>query len=76
MYKRQLYRYAPAAKTAEDDSEYGQGEARALALGTCCEYALSSGMYDEAVMWDKRYKDALAALCRTRGGTLKGRRWV
>ena len=71
-----LYRYAPAAKTAEDDSEYGQGEARALALGTCCEYALSSGMYDEAVMWDKRYKDALAALCRTRGGTRNGRRWV
>lgn len=53
-----LYRYAPAAKTAEDDSEYGQGEARALALGTCCEYALSSGLYDEAVLWDKRYKDA------------------
>lgn len=71
-----LYRYAPAAKTAEDDSEYGQGEARALALGTCCEYALSSGLYDEAVLWDKRYKDALAALCRARGGTLKARRWV
>ena len=71
-----LYRYAPAAKTAEDDSEYGQGEARALALGTCCEYALSSGLYVEAVLWDKRYKDALAALCRARGGTLKARRWV
>lgn len=71
-----LYRYAPAAKTAEDDSEYGQGEARALALGTCCEYALSSGLYDEAVLWDKRYKDALAALCRACGGTLKARRWV
>lgn len=71
-----LYRYAPAAKTAKDESEYGQGEARALALGTCCEYALASGLYDEAVLWDKRYKDALAALCRARGGTLKARRWV
>lgn len=71
-----LYSYAPAAKTEESDSEYGDGEARALALGTCCEYALASGLYDEAVVWDKRYKDALAALCRARGGVLKGRRWV
>lgn len=34
--------------------------ARTVAYGIACEYCLISGMSDEAVLWDKRYKDSLA----------------
>ena len=32
-----VYRFAPARKTAEDESDYSEREARALALGVACE---------------------------------------
>lgn len=70
------YRYAPSAKQTEGDSDFGEGERRALVLGTACEYMLASGLYDEAAIWNKRYRASLAAVCRGKGFRMKMRRWV
>ncbi|MEG1528005.1 MAG: hypothetical protein RR248_04050 [Clostridia bacterium] len=42
---------------------------RLIAYGIASEYCLLSGMYDEASIWDKRYKDALR--CSARKGEIK-----
>lgn len=71
------YSYRPSVKTREDEAEFNlKGDGRLLALGTACEFALFSGMMQEAALLDKRYRDALACACRERGGRLKMRRWV
>ena len=71
------YSYRPAVKTAEDEAEFNaKGDGRLLALGTASEFALFSGMMQEATLLDKRYRDALACACRERGGRLKMRRWI
>lgn len=74
---RVCYSYRPRVKTAADDAEANNraGE-RVLSLGTACEYALMSGMFDAAQLLDRRYRDALACACRERGGRLKMRRWA
>lgn len=71
------YSYRPRVKTAADETESNSraGE-RVLALGTACEYALMSGMFEAAALLDRRYRDALACACRERGGRLKMRRWA
>ena len=71
------YSYRPAVKTGEEEAEFNaKGDGRLLALGTACEFALFSGMMQEAGLLDKRYRDALACACRERGGRLKMRRWI
>lgn len=71
------YSYRPSVKTEEDEAELNlKGDGRLLALGTACEFALLSGMMQEATLLDKRYRDALACACRERGGRLKMRRWI
>lgn len=51
--------------------------ARVVAYGVAAEYCIISGMTDEAVTWDKRYKDALSRLCRVnREVRVKRRRWL
>lgn len=74
---RVYYSYRPRVKKIADEAESNSraGE-RVLALGTACEYALMSGMFDAAILLDRRYRDALACACRERGGRLKMRRWA
>ena len=72
-----VYSVRPAVKKAGDDAEYDKrGDARLLALGTACEFSLLGGMTDAAALLDRKYRDALACACRSRGGRLKVRRWV
>ena len=41
------------------------------------EYMLLSGMYDEAAVWDKRYKDlAEVVLSTNKSLKIKERRWL
>lgn len=49
--------------------------ARTLAYGAAAEYCLLNGLYDDAAVWDKRYRDSLT---RLGGGSFKlpGRRWL
>lgn len=71
------YSYRPRVKRAGDEPEAnGRADARVLALGTACEFALMNGMTETAALLDKRYRDALACACRERGGRLKLRRWA
>lgn len=54
------YGYAPDKLALDDPLPYSERvSARVLAYGTACEYCIISGMTDEAVLWDKRYKDAM-----------------
>lgn len=71
-----LYRYAPEHKTEDGESEFSAGELRALALGVACEYSLCAGLYEQAVTWDRRYRDELSALCRPRSGQMPAGRWI
>ncbi len=48
---------------------------RTLAYGTAAEYCLLSGLYDDAALWDKRFRDSLVRLNR-RGRRLPQRRWL
>ena len=59
----------------EDEADFAGGE-RFLALGTACEFALMEGMFDRAAELDVRYKDALAAAGKSRGGRMRERRWA
>lgn len=72
------YSYAPKTGGMDDLLEWtgDRISARAAGYGTACEYCIINGM-SEAVLWDKRYKDALAAVKRT-GAELKvkKRAWI
>lgn len=71
-----IYRYVPKRKALDDECEYKTGEERALALGVACEYSLAAGLYEQAVTWDKRYKDALLSVSTDKGGVMKMRGWI
>ncbi len=70
------YACRPCVKRAEDAPESAAGGARLLALGTACEFALMNGRLEAASLLDKRYRAAIAAACRTKGGRLRMRRWI
>ena len=72
------YAYSPRTKAMEDGSEYGaRVPERLLSYGVACEYCLVSGLYDEALLWDKKYKDALlCAHSASRPHVIRSRRWV
>lgn len=72
------YAYSPESKRLCDESEYAaRVPERLLAYGVACEYCLISGLYDEAVVWDKKYKDALlCAHTASRPRVIRSRRWV
>ncbi len=72
------YSYAPGTLDIDDDSPYSERvPARALAYGTACEYCIISGMTDEAVLWDKRFKDALGIAALKKGEKrVPKRRWL
>lgn len=74
---RVCYSSRPKVKGAGDDAELARrGDGRLLAFGTACEFALLSGMAEEAALLDRKFRDALACACRERGGRLKMRRWA
>jgi hypothetical protein len=51
--------------------------ARIIGYGAAAEYCIRTGMTDDAVLWDKRYKDALVAAVRTaREKRIRPRRWI
>ncbi len=75
-----VVRYAalPTEKTAEEFCEYEAGVSeRLLAYGVAAEYCLHKGLYAEHAAWDKKYREALAAACKSRKGVqLKERAWI
>lgn len=72
------YTYSPAQKEWNDDSEFsGKISARLMSFGVAGEFCLSHGQYQEAAMWDKKYRDALkAANVLRKKLAIRSRRWV
>ncbi len=72
------YAFIPRDKEFFDDMDFAGTKAsdRVFAYGAAAEFCLISGMYDDALMWERRYKDAL--LVATRKNTeviMPRRRW-
>ena len=72
------YTYTPEKKTAEDKSDYEiLASPRLFAYGIAAEYCLACGLFEEAAVWDKKYKDALTAAYRSRPSrVIRSRRWA
>ncbi len=51
------YSYLPVIESPDDEVPYTEVALRWLSFGLAAEYCLVSGLDNEAVMWDKRYKD-------------------
>lgn len=75
---RVSYTYTPEKKNEDGDSDYVlQASERLFAYGMASEYCLSSGLFEEAEAWDKKYKDALTAAYRARPArVMRSRRWA
>lgn len=72
------YAYTPTGKTAEEDCEFLSGVSdRVIAFGMAAEYCTAIGLYEDARVWDKKYKEGIEA-ARKIGtkNTIASRRWV
>ena len=72
------YTYVPQTKTMEDDCDYRlETYKQVLLCGIANEYCLASGRFEEAEMWEKKYRRALKGLYKPHPAVvLKTRRWV
>ncbi len=72
------YTYTPEEKQIEEETDFTLFVSeRLFVYGIAHEYCLASGLYEDAAIWDKKYKDAVAAAQRESGGKrIKGRVWV
>ncbi|MGN0818998.1 MAG: hypothetical protein ACI4M6_01185 [Christensenellaceae bacterium] len=72
------YVYYPETAALNDESVYTGTKIsqRILALGVSREYLLLSGLYEEAVNFDKRFQDSLAqVLLKNSGAIIRARSW-
>ena len=72
------YNYLPSDKTALTDNidEVGMFvDARTIAYGIASEYAYISGLFEEAKMWEEKFKNALDTKTKLKNYYLKARRW-
>lgn len=72
------YSYTPEKKSLTDKSDFGaRVSARLFAYGMAAEYAVQNGLFQEAGVWESKYKDAIAAAYRaTPNKKIASRRWV
>lgn len=72
------YSYAPEEKFLYSDSEYSLEIAqRLLEFGIATEYCLMRGMFEEASVWEKKYKQALKTAYKAYPSViLRSRRWL
>ncbi len=72
-----FYTYTPEKKEITEKSDFRDGYERMLSYGVASEYATAVGMYAEAAVWDKKYKDAIeSAYYAKPNGRIRLRRWV
>ena len=73
------YSYRPSKKGYWDELEKGSPkmDERLFAYGAIAEFMFLRGMYDEATLWDKRYKDLIqVALFSNKSIKIPRRRWI
>lgn len=70
-----VYSYRPSYKGFLEEAEKGSSAltARIVAYGAAAEYCLITGRYEEAVTWDKRYKEGLANCCKNKNSRVASR---
>ncbi|MBO5240986.1 MAG: hypothetical protein J6B56_06180 [Clostridia bacterium] len=75
---RVRYTYIPSEKTFRDDSDFAlRASVRLFAYGIAAEYSLASGLFEEAAVWDRKYKEAIkAAYCGQPIRRIRSRRWA
>lgn len=73
-----VYTYLPEDKGILGDSDYLTGVSVALvAYGIAAEYCTMRGLYAEASVWSKKYKESIAkSYTLKRGGRMQSRKWV
>lgn len=72
------YAYAPEQKNLTGEAEvHSSVSVRLLAYGVASAYCLNEGLYEEAAVWEKKYKQAvLAAYKASPAKVMRSRRWV
>lgn len=72
------YTYQPSPKEYGTDAELAKGvSARLASFGVACEYCLMFKRFDEAAVWERKYRDALRAIGMLRRTlAMRSRRWV
>ncbi len=73
-----VYAYAPEEKTWEDESEFSPyTSSRLFEYGVAAEYCTAAGRFEEAKMWEQKYKAAVESAYRMNGGgRIPPRGWV
>lgn len=75
-----LYRYRPDEITKIDDSLENfsnKVSEKIIAFGVAMEYCFIQGLYDDAQIWEKRFKDALLVRASKKANMkLPVRRWI
>ena len=72
------YAYKPTDKTVDDDCAFDLRVSQSLLVyGVLTEYCLANGLFEESAVWDKKYKDAVAAAYRAKPAKrISARRWI
>ncbi|MBE5732947.1 MAG: hypothetical protein E7353_07960 [Clostridiales bacterium] len=74
------YDYSPKSYNGNLDEVigfYGKITARVVGIGTVAEYCLAFDRFDEAITYDKMFKDALVGIAKNSGKhRVKKRRWA
>ena len=72
------YTYTPKQKTLNDQSDFKlYVSPRLIGYGIAVEYSLVCGMFEEAAVWDRKYKEAIEAVYRAHPARrIRSRRWV
>ena len=72
------YSYAPKEKGLDDKTDFSLYlSKRLLSYGVAAEFCLKNGLFEDAAVWEHKYKDAIAAAYRARPQVrVKSRRWV
>lgn len=75
---RVTYTYTPTEKGFADESEFlSLVSVRLFAYGVAAEFCLSSGRFEEAAVWDNKYKEAISRAYRALPSKkIRSRRWV
>ena len=56
------YAYMPRIKGFHDECAYGKELLNCLSYGVVSEYLISQGFYEEAILWDNKYKKEIKLL--------------
>ena len=72
------YTFVPEEKDVDGECEYGENVSkRLLAFGVATEYCLAMGLFEEAAVWDRKYKDAIESVRSLAPyKRISSRRWI